>query len=103
MLNLEEGISDHALLPSANIFHNLSGLVASPANLQLMPIIAIGSLAQLPFAVLILEDTLKQRGTSIAFFLVRDEYSSPFYVLLLQWNCIMVSLMDYTPEKKGIY
>lgn len=54
MLNLEEGISDHALLPSANIFHSLSGLVASPANLQLIPIIAMGSLAQLSPVVLIL-------------------------------------------------
>src|SRR5271170_1498472 len=42
-LNLDDGISVHALLPSESIFHSFSGLVASPANLQLMPTIAIGS------------------------------------------------------------
>lgn len=42
MLNREGGISVQALLASVNNRQNASGLSASPANLQLSPIIAIG-------------------------------------------------------------
>lgn len=36
------GIGDQPSFPAAQRSHNLVGLVASPPNLQLMPIIAIG-------------------------------------------------------------
>jgi len=45
-LKRDVGISDHALLPSAIISHNFSGLLALPANLQLSPMMAMGMLAQ---------------------------------------------------------
>jgi hypothetical protein len=44
-LNLDEGTSDQAFLPSTSILHSSSGLLASPANLQLRPMMAMGSLA----------------------------------------------------------
>jgi hypothetical protein len=44
-LNLDEGTSDQAFLPSTSILHSPSGLLASPANLQLRPMMAMGSLA----------------------------------------------------------
>jgi len=59
-LNLEDGISVQALLPSANILQSFSGLVASPANLQLKPMMAMGSFAQslLVLPILALRDVL---------------------------------------------
>jgi hypothetical protein len=47
-LKRDGGISDQALLPSASISHNFSGLLALPENLQLSPMMAIGMLAHSP-------------------------------------------------------
>ena len=44
-LNRVSGSSDQALRPSASIVHRFSALLASPANLQLKPMIAMGSVA----------------------------------------------------------
>lgn len=41
--NLSLGIGDQASLADAQRSHSLDGLVASPPNLQLIPIIAIGA------------------------------------------------------------
>jgi hypothetical protein len=41
-LNLSEGILLQALLPSAQSFQSAEGLSASPANLQLKPMMAMG-------------------------------------------------------------
>lgn len=43
MLNLDEGISLHALRPSSNVSHSLSGSVASPGKRHPMPMIAMGT------------------------------------------------------------
>lgn len=41
--NLSLGIGDHASLADAQRSHSLDGLVASPPNLQLIPMMAIGA------------------------------------------------------------
>lgn len=58
MLNLEEGISLQALRPSAHRSHSLLGFVTSPANLQLMPIMAMGVLLSMMDG-----DTLRSLGS----------------------------------------
>jgi hypothetical protein len=45
-LNRDEGKGVHALRPWDIIFHRPDGVEASPANLQLRPMMAMGSVAQ---------------------------------------------------------
>lgn len=44
--NLDEGTSNQAVLPLVSNLHRFSGLLASPANLQLRPMMATGSFAE---------------------------------------------------------
>ena len=59
------GIGDQPSFPAAQRSHNLDGLVASPPNLQLMPIMATGE-GRLPPALLLLVPLLVGRAEPVS-------------------------------------